>query len=329
MRLPLALDLHVGNFNFPDTPEPEQLFDKLVDMATTCENAGWSSISVMDHVHQINGVGPPENWMFEGSTMLAGLAARTEKLTFGLLVGSVTYRNPALMAKITTTLDVISKGRVWQGVGAGWFEEEHKAYGFEYPSLKVRFEMLEEALQIYKLMYSGDAGTSGTFSGDYFSVDEPYNNPKPLRGYIPILIGGSGEKKTLRMIAQYGDGCNFFGGPEQCAHLLGVLRQHCDDLGRDYDEITKTAMARVLITSSQDEIDRFLQPLIDLGPTYRPLVESALVGDPDTVAEKATALVEVGIQGLTVSTPASYDLEQLQLIGKTLGPIFAGTGVNA
>jgi alkanesulfonate monooxygenase SsuD/methylene tetrahydromethanopterin reductase-like flavin-dependent oxidoreductase (luciferase family) len=132
----MTLDLHVGNFTYPDTSEPGEIFEKLVAMATTCEASGFSSMSLMDHLHQIPGIGTPEKWMFEGSTMLAALAARTDTLTFGLLVGSVTYRNPALAAKITTTLDIVSKGRVWHGLGAGWFEAEHDAYGFDFPPLK-------------------------------------------------------------------------------------------------------------------------------------------------------------------------------------------------
>lgn len=322
MRVPITLDLHVGNFTYPDTPDPDQLFDKLVAMATTCENSGFSSFSLMDHLHQIAGIGTPERWMFEGSTMLSAIAARTEKLTFGLLVGSVTYRNPALAAKITTTLDIVSKGRVWHGLGAGWFEEEHKAYGFDFPPLKVRFELLEEALQICKLMFRGDAGTSGAFTGKHFHIDEPYNNPKPIRGDIPILIGGSGEKKTLRLVAQYGDGCNFFGDAEQCAHLLGVLRNHCETVGRDFDEITKTAMARVIVTDTEEQGDAWRRRLAERG-LPQPMIDSALIGTADTVVEKATALKQVGIEGLTVSTPVGHDLEQLERIGKTVGPVFA------
>src|SRR5579875_3287936 len=138
MRLPLTLDLHLPNFNYPDVG-PERAFEKLCEIATTAETSGFSSISLMDHLHQIRGVGPEENWMFEGSTMLAALAARTQTVTLGLLVGGVTYHNPAKHAKVTTTLDIISGGRAWHGIGAGWFEGEHIAYGFDFPPLKERF----------------------------------------------------------------------------------------------------------------------------------------------------------------------------------------------
>ena len=181
--------------------------------------------------------------------MLAAIAARTTKLTMGLLVGSVTYRNPAIAAKTTTTLDIISGGRVWHGIGAGWFEEEHGAYGYDFPPLKTRFEMLEEELQIVRAMFTPD---EAHFEGKHFRVDGAYNNPKPIRGDIPILIGGSGERKTLRLVAKYGDGCNLFGDADRVKHLLGVLQGHCDDVGRDFSEITKTGLGRVLIAPTHE-----------------------------------------------------------------------------
>ena len=177
------------------------------------------------------------------------LAARTSTLTLGLLVGGVTYRNPALHAKITTTLDIISGGRVWHGIGAAWFEDEHNAYGFAYPPLKERFERLEEALQITRSMFTQERTS---FSGKYYTVDGAFNNPKPLRGDIPIVIGGSGERKTLRMVAQYADGCNLFGDPDRVRHLLGVLAGHCENVGRDPAEITKTGMGVVAIGATHE-----------------------------------------------------------------------------
>src|ERR1700761_5780229 len=204
MRVPITLSLHIPNFNYPGVG-PDEVFEKVADIATTAEASGFSSVSVMDHLHQIAPVGPPQNFMFEGSTILSAIAARTTKLTMGLLVGSVTYRNPAIAAKTTTSLDVISGGRVWHGIGAGWFEEEHKAYGYDFPPLKTRFELLEEELQIVRAMFTQD---EARFQGEYFRVDGAYNNPKPIRGDMPILIGGSGERKTLRLGAQARAGSN-------------------------------------------------------------------------------------------------------------------------
>jgi F420-dependent oxidoreductase-like protein len=318
MRAPITLDLHVPNFNYPGVG-PDAVCDKITDIATTAEANGFSSVSVMDHLHQIGPVGPPENWMFEGSTMLAAIAARTTKLTLGLLVGSVTYRNPAIAAKTTTTVDIISGGRAWHGIGAGWFEEEHKAYGYDFPTLKIRFEMLEEELQIVRAMFTqGQAH----FQGEYFRVDGAYNNPKPIRGDIPILIGGSGERKTLRLVAKYADACNLFGDAERMKHLLGVLQGHCNDVGRDYSEITKTGMGSIVIAPTHEAAQAKFEHLLETGEIPEVRKASMTVGDPDTLGEWAQGLKDAGLEGLTFSMPDCYDLEALALAGQTLSKVF-------
>ena len=195
MRVPITLDLHITNFNYPGVPA-ERLFDHVAEMAKTAEDNGFSSVSVMDHLHQIPPMGPQELNMLEGNMALAGIAARTSKASLGLLVGGVTYRNPALLAKMCTTLDVISGGRAVFGIGAAWFEAEHDAYGFRFPPLKERFERLEDTLRIARAMFTEERAT---VEGTHHSVHGALNNPKPLRGDIPILIGGSGERKTLRL----------------------------------------------------------------------------------------------------------------------------------
>jgi F420-dependent oxidoreductase-like protein len=324
MRVPITLCLHIPNFNYPGVG-PDEVFEKLADIATTAEASGFSSVSVMDHLHQIGPVGPPQNWMFEGSTMLSAIAARTTKLTMGLLVGSVTYRNPAIAAKTTTTLDIISGGRVWHGIGAGWFEEEHVAYGYDFPTLKTRFEMLEEELQIVRAMFTQDVAR---FDGKHFRVDGAFNNPKPLRGDIPILIGGSGERKTLRLVAQYGDGCNLFGDPERAKHLLSVLEAHCDDVGRDFSEITKTALGRVLIAPTHEAAEAKKQTLRERGVPQES-IDTMIAGDPDTVGERAQALREAGLEGFCFSMSDSYDLETLELAGRTLASVFPAQAVSA
>jgi F420-dependent oxidoreductase-like protein len=317
MRAPIQLDLHLPNFNYPGVG-PEEVFDKLVDIATTAERAGFSSVTVMDHYHQIRPVGPPQNWMFEGNTMLAGIAARTQTIALGLLVGGVTYRNPAQHAKITTTLDIISRGRAFHGIGAAWFQAEHEAYGFAFPPLKERFERLEDHLRIARAMFTRE---EATVAGTHHSVSGALNNPKPVRGDIPIVIGGSGERKTLRMVAQYGDGCNFFGDPGRAQHLLGVLREHCDRLGRDPDEITKTSMAVVAIAETEDAVRAKLDAMRSAGvPEER--IASATAGTPEQVLERAHAYREVGIDGLTFSLPDVHDLEAVALAGETLAPVF-------
>ena len=317
MRAPIQLDLHLPNFNYPGVG-PEAVFDKLVDIATTAERAGFSSVTVMDHYHQIAAVGPPQNWMFEGNTMLAGLAARTRTVALGLLVGGVMYRNPAQHAKITATLDIISRGRAVHGIGAGWFQAEHDAYGYAFPPLKERFERLEDHLRVARAMFTQE---QATVAGDHHSVSDAYNNPKPVRGDIPIVIGGSGERKTLRMVAQYGDGCNFFGDPGRAEHLLGVLRGHCDRLGRDPGEITKTSMAIVVIAETEGALKAKLDAMRSAGISEE-RIAGAMAGTPEQVLERAHAFRDVGIEGLTFSMPDVHDLEAVALAGTTLAPVF-------
>jgi F420-dependent oxidoreductase-like protein len=318
MRAPITLDLHITSFNYPGVPAGG-LFDHVAEMAKTAEDNGFSSISVMDHLHQIPVIGAQELWMLEGNMALAGIAARTTKASVGLLVGGVTYRNPALLAKMCTTLDVISGGRAVFGIGAAWFEAEHEAYGFRFPPLKERFEHLEDALQIARAMFREERPT---VEGTHHRVANVLNNPRPLRGDIPILIGGSGERKTLRLVARYGDGCNLFGDVTRLRHLLGVLDRHCEDVGRDPSEITRTRMAGVIIGATHHEAERKKARAAEAG-IPRERLETMLLGDPDSIAEQAQAYADAGIEGLTVTLPDTYDLETIALAGRALSPVFA------
>jgi F420-dependent oxidoreductase-like protein len=313
MRAPITLDLHLPNFNYPDVP-PEDLFERLVDIATTAEQSGFSSVTVMDHLHQIPGVGPRTNYMLEGNTILGALAARTSRCSLGLLVGGVMYRNPALLAKLTTTLDIISGGRAVLGLGAAWFEEEHDAYGFDFPPLRERFEHLEDALQIARLMFTEE---EPSFEGRHHRIHNILNNPRPLRGDIPILVGGSGERKTLRLVAKYADGCNFFGDVERARHLLGVLERHCEDVGRDPAEITKTRMGTLFIAPTDEEAQRKADA-VNLDERRRPM---AFIGGPERIAEQIQALLDVGIEGIPISIPDVHDLEVVRLAGETISPV--------
>ena len=246
-------------------------------------------------------------------------------MNLSLLVGAVTYRNPALHAKITTTLDVISGGRAIHGIGAGWNVEEATAYGYDFPPLGERFERLEDHLNIARAMFTQEPAT---YEGKHHSVREAFNNPKPIRGDIPIMIGGSGEKKTLRMVAQYADASNFFGDPDRMRHLIGVLEGHCERLGRDPAEITKTRLGTVIIAPTQEEAERRLEWLAQatrMDPERRAMV---LAGDPDTVAEKASELIDAGIDALIFNSPDVHELETVQLLGETLaGPRYARTSL--
>jgi F420-dependent oxidoreductase-like protein len=317
LRAPIRLGLQIPNFNFPGVSE-EQFFERLSEIASTAESSGFDTVLVMDHLHQIRGVGPPENWMLEGNTILPALAARTSSVNLSLLVGAVTYRNPALHAKITTTLDVISGGRAIHGIGAGWNEEEATAYGYDFPPLRERFERLEDHLNIARAMFTE---SPASYEGKHHSIRGAFNNPPPIRGDIPIMIGGSGEKKTLRMVAQYADASNFFGDADRMRHLIGVLEGHCERLGRDPSEITKTRLGTVIIGPTQEDADRRLDRLRDRVPPER--LAMALTGDPDTVAEKVSELLDAGVDGLIFNSPDVHELETVELLGETLSPLLA------
>jgi F420-dependent oxidoreductase-like protein len=317
LRAPIRLGLQIPNFNFPGVSE-EELFEKLAEIATTAESSGFDTVLVMDHLHQIRGVGPPENWMLEGNAILGGLAARTTSVNLSLLVGATTYRNPALHAKLTTTLDVISGGRAIHGIGAGWNVEEAEAYGYEFPSLGERFERLEDHLNIARAMFTQEPAT---YEGKHHSVRGAYNNPKPIRGDIPIMIGGSGEKKTLRMVAQYADASNFFGDAERIKHLVGVLEGHCERLGRDPAEITKTRLGTVIVKPTQEEADQLFEYIAQSSGMPADRLATWIVGDPDTVAERCSELLDAGLDAVIFNSPEVHELETVQLLGETLGPL--------
>jgi F420-dependent oxidoreductase-like protein len=317
LRAPIGLGLQIPNFNFPDVSE-DQLFGRLSDIAGTAEASGFDTVLVMDHLHQIRGVGPPENWMLEGNGILCALAARTERVNLSLLVGATTYRNPALHAKLTTTLDIVSGGRAIHGIGAGWNVDEATAYGYDFPSLKVRFERLEDHLNIARAMFTE---SPASYEGTHHSIDGAFNNPQPIRGDIPIMIGGSGKKKTLRMVAQYADASNFFGDASRIRHLFGVLEGHCERLGRDIGEITKTRLGTIIVKPTKEEADSLFKYIAENSGMPADRLASWIVGDPDTVGERCQELLDAGLDGLIFNSPEAHDLETVQLIGQTLGPL--------
>ena len=314
MRTSIRLGLQLPNFNFPGVAE-DDLFERLTEIATTAETSGFDSLFVMDHLHQISVIGPPTNWMLEGNTILAALAARTSSIHLGLLVGGVTYRNPALLAKITTTLDIASRGRAILGIGAAWNEEEHRAYGIDFPPLKERFERLEEAVQIARSMFTHE---ETRFEGKHYRLEGALNNPQPIRGDIPILIGGSGERKTLRLVAQYADACNLFGDAEQVRHLVGALERQCEDVGRDPAEITKTKLGTIVIGSTHEEAQRKLASYLERAKLPEDRVKLLVLGDPDAVAGEARKLLDAGLDGLIFNLADAENLETVELVGETL-----------
>ena len=235
----VQLGIHYANFTHPDWEHT--LLDRLTRTARVADEGGAAVFTVMDHWFQMETLGGPAEPMLEGYTTLGYLAGQTERVRLGLLVTGATYRHPGLLAKIVTTLDVLSRGRAQLGIGAAWYDREHEGLGVPYPPTAERFERLEETLQIVRQMWSAD---DGPYAGRHFRLAETVNVPPPVQQpRPPILIGGSGERKTLRLVAEYADACNLFAaGTDEVRHKLDVLRRHCDDVGRDYESIEKTML---------------------------------------------------------------------------------------
>jgi F420-dependent oxidoreductase-like protein len=259
----MQIGLQIPDFTHPDGPG--QLAADLARVARTADQAGFSYLAVMDHFFQIGYLGPPENEMLEAYTTLGFLAAHTTRAQLITVMTGVIYRYPGLLAKTVTTLDVLSGGRAWLGIGAAWNEEESRGLGVPFPPVATRFEMLEEALRIYQQMGRGD---ETPFAGKHFQLDRPLNSPRALRTpYPPIMIGGGGEKKTLRLVAKYADACNLFVTPD-LERKLDVLREHCAREGRNYDEILKTAYYVLDTGAKGEKVDAVLadlRRLADLG----------------------------------------------------------------
>ncbi len=255
---------------------PTDLGPRLAEVAGTAEDAGFSSIWVMDHLFQIPMVGAAELDMLEAYTTLGYLAGHTSKVRLGTMVTGVTYRHPGILAKQVTTLDVLSGGRAWMGIGAAWFDREHHGLGVPYPPLKERFERLEEAIQIALQMWSDD---DGPYEGKHYQLKETLNSPPPLtKPRPPILIGGGGERKTLKLVARYADACNLFGDPATVKHKLEVLRAHCEAEGRNYDEIEKTVLYVMNVGRDGEAAGPLVEQLGALAEAGAQTVIGALVG---------------------------------------------------
>ncbi len=286
----MKIGLQIPSFTWPGGPPV--LAGKLAEIARTAEDAGFASVWVMDHFFQIPMVGKAENEMLEDWSALAYLAGVTRRVKLGTLVTGVTYRQPGVLVKTATTLDVLSGGRAYLGIGAAWFDREHRGLGVPFPPLGERFERLEETLRIAKQMWSGKAGR---FDGKHYKLAETLCVPQPLsRPHPPILIGGLGEKKTLRLVAQYGDACNLFAfiGPEALRKKLEVLRAHCDRLERPYDAIEKTVLGTANLAALP----------------------------PAEVLKQLRVLAGIGIQHAIFNFPNAHEIEPLERFGKEIIP---------
>ena len=287
----MKLGLQIPYFTWPGGP-PE-LGPRLAEIARAAEDAGYSSIWLMDHYFQIPMVGAAELEMLEAYTALGYIAAHTSRVRLGTMVTGVTYRHPGILVKQVTTLDVLSGGRAWMGIGAAWFGREHHGLGVPFPPLKERFERLEEALQIAHQMWSA---SDGPYEGKHYRLAETLNSPQCLsKPHPPVLVGGSGERKTLRLVARYANACNLFGDPATVKHKLEVLRGHCEAEGRDYDEIEKTV----------------LFPM-NLGAGAGPVVD------------QLGAFAEVGVQTVIGALIGVERLEPIEAVGRDVIPQVAG-----
>ena len=257
----MKLDLHVMRFDWAATPA--DIAPGVARIARTAEAVGVRALSFMDHFFQMDGFAPAEHPMLEGYTALAYVAALTERLRLRLLVTGITYRHPGILAKTMTTVDVLSGGRAELGLGAAWYEREHKGLGVPFPPIAERFERLEETIQICLQMWSDN---NGAYNGKHYQLAETLCSPQPVSSPRPkIMIGGGGEKKTLRLVAQYADSCNFFGGGEEIAHKIEVLRGHCDTLGRDIREIEVTALLQAQESWTPDDVLKAAESLAAAG----------------------------------------------------------------
>ncbi len=297
----MKIGLQVPNFTYPGGPP--SIGPVLRSIAQAAEEAGFSSLWVMDHFFQIGGrdrsmgVGPAEDEMLEGYSTLSYLAAVTRTPKLGTLVTGVVYRHPGVLIKTVTTLDVLSGGRAYLGIGAAWNEREAKGLGVPFPPLRERFERLEETLQIAKHLWSGNPAP---FEGRHYHLAEPISSPQPLtRPHPPILIGGSGEKRTLRLVAQYGDACNLFSGRGAAAvqAKLDVLKRHCEEVGRDYATIEKTTLGTV-----------------QLAEDHRSSGE---------IVDQCRALASVGIQHAIFNMPNVHEISPIQSFGREIIPAVA------
>jgi F420-dependent oxidoreductase-like protein len=283
--MPLKFGLQISSFTWPGGDAAiGPTFARIVE---TADAVGFDSIWVMDHFFQIRSVGRAEEPMLEGMTALGFAAAHTKRARLGLMVGGIHYRQPALWIKSATTLDVLSGGRAWFGIGAAWNEEESTGLGFPMPALGTRFRMLEDTLKMAHEMWSGERGSGGRYEGKTVTATRLLNAPQSLsRPRIPIMIGGGGEQKTLRLVAQYGDATNVFGGPPQITHKYAVLREHCERLGRPYDEIERSTLQRIDLDAEE----------------------------PAATVERFGALAEAGAQHILFSVRGVNDVTKLERV---------------
>jgi F420-dependent oxidoreductase-like protein len=290
----MKFGLQVSSFTWPGGAR--ELAPTLARVVRTADEVGFDSIWVMDHLFQIRSVGRPEEPMLEGWTALGFIAAHTQRARIGLMVGGIHYRDPGIWVKAATTLDVLSGGRAWLGLGAAWNREESEALGFEFPPLGTRFEMLEETLRIAHEMFEGELGSQRALDGKHYRPTRLLNSPQSIsRPRVPIMIGGGGEQKTLRLVARYADASNVFGGPEHVHRKWQILKAHCEAVGRPFDDIERTVLASNLRVS-RDGRDG--------------------TQTPAQIVDYYGELGDAGAQHILFSVKDVHEVERLELLGE-------------
>jgi F420-dependent oxidoreductase-like protein len=312
--------LHMPNFTFPGVPT-DRLFDRLVGQAKAAEKAGFDLVTVMDHFYQIRGIGPETEPMMEAYTTLAALAASTSRVKLGTLVTGVTYRNPAILAKQVTTLDVISKGRAILGIGAAWNEDEHKGYGIEFPPIGRRMDRLDEALTIAKLMFTEDRPS---FEGKYYRIDRALNVPRPVqKGGPKILIGGTGERRTLRLLAQHGDIGHWFAASiDELKRKKQIFEEHCEAVKRDPSEVLLTLGVTLVLAENEKDAKAILDTL---SPERRAIAKTATVAQ---AVELIGEYMDAGFGGFTLNNNIYSSDESIALAGELIKAV-RGSAVAA
>jgi len=293
----VKLGLQIPSFTYPGGTET--IGPTLARIVRCADDVGFDSIWVMDHFFQIRSVGPATEPMLEGWTTLGFMAANSQRARLGLMVGGVHYRYPGLWVKAATTLDVLSGGRAWLGIGAAWNEEESRGLGFPFPPLGERFEMLEETLQIAHGMWQGERGTEGQHNGRHYRASRLLNSPQSIsRPRVPIMIGGGGERKTLRLVAQYGDACNVFGQPAGIARKYAILREHCAAVGRPFEEIERSTLQFVRVSATGGDHSQ----------------------SPSQIVDRFGELADAGAQSVIFSVGNVFETERLEIIGRDVIP---------
>lgn len=326
----MKIGLQVPSTTFPNGDSAD-LFSTLSNIAQTAEANGFDTFMLMDHFFQLPFLGPMDDPMLECYTALGAIAARTSTIKVSALVTGVTYRNPAHLAKAVTTLDVVSQGRAICAIGAAWFDAEHHALGFDFPPLKERFEKLEDALNICRLMFDNK---QSSYQGKHHHIVDAYNVPRPVQSRLPILVGGQGEKKTFRMAAQYAEFLNMTAAHAEIPQKISALQGHLNSLGRDRSEISVSCHCPMVIGSDAADLTDRLKSMLsargmdtslaDDPQGLRALLGRALIGTPEQVIEQVHGLRAQGIDGVTVSlTAGAHHLDNVALAGNTLSTAFS------